>query len=139
MKLPGRGKENRRNSEEEADAEQDKQHSAFRPPVAPPDPQRRLEIGEAIAQAIVTLDHGDIKKFSFVTKDEEFTFALWYSIADEYKLSLIKNFINTSLRLRVSIDGRGREDIVKIASAHIERETTERAGVVGRMRSYVGL
>jgi len=106
---------------------------------AAPTAERRMEVGEAIAQAINTLDHGDIKKFSFLTKDEELTFALWYSIAEEYDLDLIRRFINNSLRMRVSIDGQGRQDIVKIASAHIERETTQATGVMGRMRSFVGL
>jgi len=112
------------------------------PPIFPDlstDQQRRIDIGEAIAQAIITLDKGDIKKFSFLTKDEEMAYSLWLSVADMYNLRMVRKFIFNSLCLRVSIDGKGRDDIVKIASAHAESELSPERGFGGRIRSMIGI
>lgn len=146
MSILGRGKkkdDKPPQSEDERDRSQDARYGSQGgqsvQPSAPPMAERRMEVGEAIAQAIITLDHGDIKKFSFLTKDEELTYALWYALAETYGLDLIRRFINVSLRMRVSIDGKGRDDIVRIASAHIQQETTQQPGVMGRMRSFMGI
>lgn len=100
---------------------------------------RRIDIGEAIAQAITLLDKGDIKKFSNVAKHEELTFALWLAIAKKYKLKSIERFIFASLCLRVSIDGKGREDIVRIASANSIMQQETESGMMSRFRGMIGI
>lgn len=100
---------------------------------------RRIDIGEAIAQAITLLDKGDIKKFSNVTKQEEMTFALWLAIAKKYKLRSIERFIFGSLCLRVSIDGKGREDIVRIASANTMYQQESESGMLSKFRGMIGI
>lgn len=120
--------------------EADKELSAkleVRPSLSP-EIERHMDIGEAVAQAIIILDKGDIKKFSYLTAKEEAAFALWYSIAQSYNLQMVMDYINNSLRMRVSIDGRGRNDIVKIASSQITTQSPE-TSFVGRFRRMIGL
>lgn len=107
------------------------------PQITPDEPRHRIDIGEAVAEAIRTLDKGDIKKFSFVTKEEEMLYALYLTLAETHDLKFLRKFVYASLCLRVSIEGKGRDDIVRIASAHVTEEQQQR-GFFGRLSGRMG-
>lgn len=138
MKNPIRKRKEELN-EREIQASQKQQSQIFPNVDLSTDQQRRIDIGEAIAQAIITLDKGDIKKFSFLDKEEEMVYSLWYSIADMYDLKMVHKFIINSLCMRVSINGKGRNDIVQIASAHAQSELSPERSFGGRIRSMIGI
>lgn len=103
-------------------------------------PDRRIELGEAVARAIEKLDKGDIKKFSFLNPEEERVFALWLSVANDYDLNTIKRFIINSLCLRVSLEGKGRQDIVNIASSAVASQREQETGGFGSgLRRLIGM
>ncbi len=88
-----------------------------------------------IAEAVKMLEKGDIRRLSFVQNYEEPNLSLWLTIGNLYGIKSITEFISNTLYLRISINARGREDIVRMVSAQQEHELERES----RLKRWLGL
>lgn len=101
--------------------------------------QRILEVlqgktrEESVAQAIEDLSNEEkIMFFSDLHPSEIPRFACFNNISKRYEKRFLKDYILDELKLRVSIDRRGRKEIVSIASSRSITERIKRILPFGR-------
>jgi len=85
-----------------------------------------------ISQELVTLNNIEIK--SVLRKGEAVRMAVVRAIAEEFGMRMVIHFMEEKLKLRVSEEGRGREDIVRALGSIAQIKESEEEEIAGMSR-----